>query len=281
MIVNGRQQQHIEIADRAFQYGDGCFTTMAFRQGGLEFFAAHIERLKWACKTLSINFDKWDELRRCIIDSLISTSDCVVKVTITRGEGGRGYNPEGAINPSFVITQHDIPAHYPLWQTDGIKLTISPIKLAIQPLLAGIKHLNRLEQVLVKQSLTQTGYDDAVVCDTQQHIVESSVGNLFWYKDTSWYTADLTESGVEGVMRNHVLAVMHNKGIACQVVKQEVTELFSAHEFFVCNSLMLLVPVVSLFDPINNKHQEFEVTQSKQLQHYMQQTIGTKALKIK
>lgn len=280
MIVNGRQQQYIEIADRAFQYGDGCFTTMAFRNGGLEFFAAHIERLKLACKTLYINFDKWEELRRCIVDSLTPSSDCVVKVMITRGVGGRGYNPEGAIHPSFVITLHDIPAHYPLWQTDGIKLTISPIKLAKQPLLAGIKHLNRLEQVLVKQSLAQTGYDDAVVCDTQQQIVESSVGNLFWYKNNTWYTANLSESGVEGVMRNHVLAVMQEKGIECQVVKQDLSELFSVNELFVCNSLMLLVPIVGLFDPINKKHQDFHVAQSKKLQHYMQQTIDSKALKI-
>ena len=179
MIVNGRQQQHINIADRAFLYGDGCFTTMAFRNGHIEFFSAHIERLKLACKKLYINFDRWSELERCIIGSLNPKVDCVVKVMITRGEGGRGYSPEGAVNPSFIITLHTIPSHYSVWQTDGIKLTISPITLACQPLLAGIKHLNRLEQVLVKQALAETDYDDAVVCDTQQKIIESSVGNLF------------------------------------------------------------------------------------------------------
>ena len=152
MIVNGRQQQLIEIADRAFQYGDGCFTTMAFRNGRLEFFDAHIERLKWACKTLYIDFTKWLELDRCILDSLKSTSDCVVKVIVTRGEGGRGYSPEGAVNPRFIITHHCIPSHYTCWQKQGISLTISPITLACQPLLAGIKHLNRLEQVLVSRN---------------------------------------------------------------------------------------------------------------------------------
>ena len=280
MIVNSRQQQHINIADRAFQYGDGCFTTMAFRNSHIEFFNAHIERLKLACKTLYIGFDKWSELERCLVDSLQPNVDCVVKVIITRGEGGRGYNPEGAINPSFIITHHVIPSHYSLWQTDGIKLTISPITLACQPLLAGIKHLNRLEQVLVKQALATTGYDDAVVCDTQQNIIETSVGNLFWYQDNVWYTPDLEGSGVEGVMRNQVLAVMLENGLECQVVKQNVSHLLNAQELFICNSLMLLTPVVSLFNPSLLQTKNYPISQTKQLQHYVRQAIDLQAIKV-
>jgi 4-amino-4-deoxychorismate lyase len=280
MIVNGRQQQHIEIADRAFQYGDGCFTTMAFRNGHLEFFDAHIERLKLACNTLCLDFNKWSELTTCIVESLKSTANCVVKVMITRGVGGRGYSPEGAVNPNFIITHHTIPSHYTLWQTQGIKLTISPITLASQPLLAGIKHLNRLEQVLVKHALAQTSYDDAVVCDIQQQIIETSVGNLFWYKDNVWYTPDLSKSGVEGVMRNYILKIMQEKEIECQVVKQDLSVLFSAQELFVCNSLMVLVPVLSLFNPINQQTKNYLVEQTKGLQHEVQRTINLKAIKV-
>jgi 4-amino-4-deoxychorismate lyase len=281
MIVNGRQQQHIDIADRAFQYGDGCFTTMAFRNGQLEFFEAHIKRLKLACKTLHIDFDKWSELENCIIDSLKSTADYVVKVMITRGEGGRGYNPVGAANPNFIITHHTIPSDYTLWQTKGVKLTISPITLACQPLLAGIKHLNRLEQVLVKQALAQTSFDDAIVCDTQQKIIETSVGNLFWYKDNVWYTSDLSESGVEGVMRNQVLTVMRGQGLECQVVKQDISTLFSVQELFICNSLMILVPVVSLFNPTNQQQTDYLVEQTKQLQLHIQHVINLEAIKVR
>ena len=280
MIVNGQQQQQISVADRAAQYGDGCFTTIAFRNGHLEFFNAHIQRLKLACETLYIDFDKWLELERCILDSLMSTADCVVKVMITRGEGGRGYSPEGAVNPSYIITHHTVPSHYPLWRTEGIRLTISPITLACQPLLAGIKHLNRLEQVLVKHALAATGYDDAVVCDTQQNIVETSVGNLFWYKNSAWYTSDLSESGVDGVMRNCVLAVMKEKGLECQVVQHDVSSIFSAQELFVCNSLMVLVPVLSVFNPINQQSKDYLVDKTKYLQHYVQHAINLKAIKV-
>ena len=280
MIVNARQQQLVKIADRGFQYGDGCFTTMAFRNGRIEFFDAHIERLKWACKTLYINFTKWSELDSCIRDSLTSSSDCVVKVMITRGEGGRGYSPEGAVNPCFIITHHCIPSHYTCWQTQGISLAISPITLACQPLLAGIKHLNRLEQVLVKQELSKTHYDDVVVCDTQHNIIESSVGNLFWYKDNAFYTADLSGSGVEGVMRNQIIRVIQQNRQLCHVVQQDVSVLFSAHEVFICNSLMKLVPVVSLFNPVNQQHKYYPVDQTKQLQHHIQQLINLEAIKV-
>jgi 4-amino-4-deoxychorismate lyase len=153
--------------------------------------------------------------------------------------------------------------------------------LACQPLLAGIKHLNRLEQVLVKQALAQTSYDDVVVCDYQQKIIETSVGNLFWYKDNVWHTSDLSESGVEGVMRNQVMAVMQKNGLECQVVKQDVSVLFSAQELFVCNSLMLLVPVVSLFNSINQQSTFYISEQTKQLQHDVQQAINIKAINVK
>ncbi|WP_339719925.1 aminodeoxychorismate lyase [uncultured Paraglaciecola sp.] len=279
MIVNGQQQRHITIADRALQYGDGCFTTMAFRKGHIELFDAHVARLKLACKTLCIDFDKWSELVDCVFDSLRSTSDCVIKVMITRGEGGRGYNPEGAVNPTYIISQHPLPPQYPLWQSKGISLTISPVTLAKQPLLAGIKHLNRLEQVLIKQKLTKTDFDDAVVCDTQQQIVETSAGNLFWYKENVWFTADLSESGVEGVMRNHIVAVMQEYGLECRVVKQDIRVLFSAQELFVCNSLMMLVPVTTLVDPNNQNAKRYVIDQTKHLQQYVLSGLPLKAIR--
>jgi 4-amino-4-deoxychorismate lyase len=202
-------------------------------------------------------------------------------VIITRGEGGRGYSPEGAIDPSYIITHHTIPLHYASWQSEGIKITVSPIMLACQPLLAGIKHLNRLEQVLVKQSLVKTSYDDVVVCDYQQKIIETSVGNLFWYKDNVWYTPNLSGSGVEGVMRNQVMALMQENGLECQVVVQDVSVLYSAQELFICNSLMSLVPVMSLFNPTNQQNQFYFTEQTKQLQHNMQQAINIKAINDK
>jgi 4-amino-4-deoxychorismate lyase len=280
MIVNGQPQQQIAIQDRAVQYGDGCFTTMAFRNGRLELFTAHIARLKLACAKLFIDFTKWSELEHCLVNCLDYKSNCVVKVIISRGQGGRGYCAQGTSDPSFIISQHLIPEHYSVWQKSGIKLTFSSITLARQPLLAGIKHLNRLEQVLIKHDLAKTDYDDAVVCDTQQNIIESSAGNLFWYKDNTWFTPDLSQSGVEGVMRNQVLAVMQEKGLDCQVVKQGVSVLFKAQYLFVCNALMGLIPVASLYDPQGQQSKNYQVQQIQELQQAVFQQINVEASEV-
>lgn len=281
MIVNGQQQQHITIADRGVQYGDGCFTTMAFRNGQIEFFDAHIERLKFSCKTLNIQFNKWTELTTCIFNSLQCVSACVVKVMITRGAGGRGYSPEGALEPNYIISQHPIPAHYAQWQNIGIKLTVSPIQLAKQPLLAGIKHLNRLEQVFIKQALLESDFDDAVVCDTQQNIIETSVANLFWYKDKHWFTADLSESGVQGVMRNQILTEMRQQGLECHIVNHDIRELFGAQELFVCNSLMTIVPVTCLVNPLNQQHKSYLKEQTTALKQILLAAIKRKAVSVR
>ena len=198
---------------------------------------------------------------------------------ITRGSGGRGYHPEGAVNPRFIITHHPLPTHYSDWQRKGISVTTSPIELALQPLLAGIKHLNRLEQVLIKQALAKTPFDDAIVCDTRQQVVESSMGNLFWYNKDVWYTADLSGAGVEGVMRNLVLDVMQQIGQEVLIVKQGIHTLFSAQEIFVCNALMKLVPITSVFDHMIQKRVSYPIKHCTQLQQHVHQAIKLKAEK--
>lgn len=280
MIVNGQAQQHIAIADRAVQYGDGCFTTIAFKNGCLEFLDAHIQRLKLACDRLYIQFNEWAELETCLIESLKNVDDCVVKIIISRGQGGRGYSPEGAHSTSYILTHHAYPSHYNQWQKDGIKLTHSSIQLARQPLLAGIKHLNRLEQVLVKQALATTAYDDAVVCDTEQNIVETSVGNLFWYQSNTWYTPDLSYAGVEGVMRNQVVAILNENNINQQQIVSVFDVLEDAEEVFVCNSLMGIVPVTCVYNPNTNQTINYKCQQTKQLQSMLQNLTTKEVTKL-
>lgn len=280
MIVNGQAQQHIAIADRAVQYGDGCFTTIAFNDGGLEFFAAHIQRLKLACNRLYIPFDAWQELQSSVIGSLKDTDDCVVKIIITRGQGGRGYCPNDANSATFILSHHPYPEHYLQWQKEGIRLTLSPVELARQPLLAGIKHLNRLEQVLIKQALLGSDFDDVVVCDTAKNMIEVSAGNLFWYKNNTWYTPDLGNAGVEGVMRNQILNVFNDKKLNHQQVIGYFDELTDAEEVFVCNSLMAIVPVASVFNPSNSRTVTYKFQQIKYLQTMVQNLRTKEAIKV-
>src|SRR5690606_31715668 len=113
------------------------------------------------------------------------------------------------------------------------------------PQLAGIKHLNRLEQVLVKQQQNSEVVDDLLVCDADGVMIETGAANLFWQQQGIWFTPELGQSGVTGVMRNLILEQMQQKGIAVQTVRVHYQQLVQAVEIYICNSLMKIVPVIS------------------------------------
>ncbi len=243
MIKVLKPNDHISANDRIASYGDGCFTTMRVESSVPQLLKSHIERLRWAAQRLSIQYQGWIELSNTIVEHAKSMSSGVIKVVISRGQGGRGYGTEGIIEANCYLSCHDIPVHYDAWRAQGIRLGVSEIKLAQQPLLAGIKHLNRLEQVLVKHQLQQMDVDDVVVLDSQSNIVECSASNLFWRSGNAWYTPNLSQCGVEGVMRNHIITLMHENNIEVNQVITDISAMEGCDEVFICNSVMKCVPV--------------------------------------
>jgi 4-amino-4-deoxychorismate lyase len=279
IIINGQFQDCIDVTERALQYGDGCFTTMAFTQGKLQLWSKHLARLQHNCQRLAINFNQWQALQDSAL-SLIAKAEYesgVIKIIISRGKGGRGYSPLNVTEPSYILSCHVLPVHYASWQKQGISLGLSPIKLAMQPLLAGLKHLNRLEQVLVKQALDLTEFEDALVCDTSGNIVEASAANVFWLHKGQWFTPSLENSGVEGVMRNEVCELLSTLSQPVTETKQKFTVDFAAEEMFICNALMTIVPVTSLSAPTFNQQWTFSTSKVVQLQSqlnsFMQSSI--------
>lgn len=246
MIVNGSSATQLAITDRATQYGDGCFTTMLVRDGKVEYWDAHLTRLQSTCERLLISSINWDELALHVSALAEQKTLGVLKVLISRGSGGRGYSPEGANTPVYIVSQHPFPAHYQDWQQKGIELNVSTITLAKQPLLAGLKHLNRLEQVLIKHELANDAFHDCLVLDTDDVIVETSVGNIFWYCENAWHTPSLNFSGVEGVMRNHIIHYLGSTQVPIHECREGLDTIQSASEVFVCNSLMGIVPVSAI-----------------------------------
>ena len=279
MIVNGVSQTYLPLGDRAIQYGDGCFTTMAYVDGHLEFYERHVARLKKACDVLGITFDAWAGVGESVAQALSehyalsatndsdknqSGRDCVVKILISRGAGGRGYSPAGCDSPIYIVSLHPMPAHYANWQDQGIQLGTSSVQLAKQPLLAGIKHLNRLEQILVKAELDSSPYVDALVCDTDHHVIETSVGNIFWQDKGVWFTPSLDASGVAGVCREQVLELFKRTTVEVKQVKYTIDQLLSVEQMFVCNSLMKIVPVTAINLP---NQQPIDLPVTDQIRH--------------
>jgi 4-amino-4-deoxychorismate lyase len=227
---------NVSSLDRSFNYGDGIFTTMQVKAGQIQLWPLHLARLQQAAKRLHFASIDWQQLAVAVQAAITKTSQ-VIKVLISRGEGGRGYSSLGVDQPHIYISSATLP-NYQDWQQQGISLGVAELKLAIQPALAGIKHTSRLEQVLIKQQLMQAPFDELLVFDQQDFVCEVSAANVFFYRQQQWYTPSLERAGVNGVMRQHLMQF-----IDAQQVNWTLEQLADVESMFICNALMEIVPV--------------------------------------
>jgi len=237
--INGQVQNVLSITDRAFSYGDGVFTTARISQGKVELFPLHIKRLIDSCQQLAIPLTDIEQIISEVEDVAQKFPLAVLKIIISAGQGGRGYSRAGIIKSNVIITVHDIPQHYTAWSKHGITLGDSDFKLGLNPMMKGIKHLNRLEQVLIRAELDERVEDDLAVCDINDHIVEASCANIFWLKDDKIFTPKLTASGVYGLIRGQLLTCLEH----VEIVTVDASALTEATSIFICNCVMGIVPV--------------------------------------
>jgi 4-amino-4-deoxychorismate lyase len=257
--VNGQQQSSIDISDRAIAYGDGLFTTAKIVDGQVQFLSAHINRLIEGCHYLKIDFSQ----RQALVDEIINVaqgfSTAVLKIIITAGSGGRGYSRKGVCGSQIIVSIHEFPRHYQTWTEQGISLVNGNIQLGLNPLLKGLKHLNRLEQVLIRDELDHAKADDLLVCDLNGFVVETSCANIFWLRDEQIFTPILDDAGVCGLYRLQVLSFDES----IQQVKEQSTELADISAMFICNSVMGIIPVKAFnnkplnIDPVMQYREKF------------------------
>jgi len=243
MIINGSLSQHVAIADRGFNFGDGHFTTIKMAAGQALLLDLHLARLQQACSVLAIEFKQWDELVAAITQQAQSLQDGVLKVTITRGEGGRGYGTLGCSSANWFLQYRSIPAQYSEWASVGIELMLCQYQQTVNPALAGLKTLNRLDQVMIKQELDANGMADGLVCSTDGYVIETSVANVFWVVGDKIYTPSTKRSGVEGVMKTHISGLLNKLGFKLEAEDYTVADVLVADEVFITNSVMEVVPV--------------------------------------
>ena len=160
MLINGERKKHIEVTDRGFQYGDGLFETIEVCNGQTVFLDRHLDRLKAGCDRLHIPFPNREVLcfeAATLVQQSISqqsgyqySNKAVLKLIVTRGSGGRGYCPPDLIQPTRVLSLHPFPDYPSTYQEQGIISRFCDTRLGLNPALAGIKHLNRLEQIMAR-----------------------------------------------------------------------------------------------------------------------------------
>lgn len=239
--VNGQQKTDISITDRGLAYGDGIFTTAKIINGKVILLDKHIDRLAHGCQRLKI----YAPSRQRLMDQLQSTAKsyslAVLKVIITAGDGGRGYSRLGLNDntTNLIIMVSDFPNHYQALAQRGIDLGDSKQQIATSSMLGGIKHLNRLEQVLLRAELDERIEDDLVVTNCQDNVIEATCSNLFYWFNEQLCTPDVSTSGVDGIIRQEIIA--NNPQVS--VCQTNLDDLKQAQAMFICNSLMGIMPV--------------------------------------
>ncbi|KHF26130.1 aminodeoxychorismate lyase [Solemya velum gill symbiont] len=246
MLVNGQQCDTVSLLDRGLQYGDGLFETIAVIGHEMPLWQRHYARLSSGCKRLAIEVPQEQQIRDEIQQEIFHHGEqsgrCVVKLIVTRGAAGNGYFPaEGDTQRIVILRQSAGFDHHD--REHGIDIHLCETCLASGSPHAGIKHLNRLEQVLAAREAESNNCREAVVCDSEGFVVEGVMSNIFWITGSEMFTPLLDGSGVAGVMREEVIAQAAVLGISCREVRVTPGELSGANAIFLTNAVNGIVPV--------------------------------------
>lgn len=246
VIVNGHMTDSVSSLDRGLLYGDGVFETIAVKQGKLEYWADHLERLHAGCESLKLqdlDVSSLEKDLQQILDADKSQEKFIVKIIITRGVGGRGYKP-GKQALTRIVQRFSWPVIPKSYVEQGVKVTLCDFRLSRQSRLAKIKHLNRLEQVLARSEWDDE-YQEGLVCDDNDNVIEATSNNIFFQIDGQLVTPDLSFSGVEGVMRKQIIEYCRSNSIAIEIRDIKLTEMSNIQAMFLCNSINMIWPVQS------------------------------------
>jgi len=247
IIVNGRQQHQIDVRDRGLSYGDGLFETIKVHAGTAKLWQMHIERLNNGCRRLNIPQPDLTALQRDI-DTVIAASgpNLVLKLIVSRGIGQRGYFYDGTESPTVIVMsapEYQVKADD--YQT-GVTAMICQTRLSDNVNLAGMKHLNRLEQVLARAEWRDPAIREGIMLDSAGFVVEGTMSNIFLEKDGMLFTPQLSRAGVCGVMRRKVIETLHPTPKPVCIKDVTESDLLAADSVAICNALLGVMPVTKI-----------------------------------
>lgn len=247
-LENGKLSSSVAIRDRGLAYGDGVFETIRVVAGNAEFLNEHLLRLQSGCERLAIPLDRL-RLQREIQQLLTANTFplAVLKITVTRGGQQRGYRymPDAEEN-RYLLLEEIAEAPFVRMQ-QGVKLAVCNHRLPDNPALAGIKHLNRLDNVLARAEWSDTHIDEGLMLDSGGRVIEGTMSNLFLVKAQQLITPDLQRCGVAGIMRQIVLENLAPAlGLVTSIRQVQLSDLQHCDEAFICNSLIGICPVLAL-----------------------------------
>ena len=246
----GERVGMLPIDDRAIHYGDGLFETIAIRQGKPRFWELHLERLLTGCARLGIPLPDpsalQEELATALAESDIDTAFATAKILVTAGSGPRGYLRAPDPATRVLVGVFAAEPGDGTWYSDGVRARVCQTRLGPQPQLAGMKTLNRLEQILARAEWSDPTIREGLMLDTDDRLICGTMSNVFVVVDQSLVTPAITRCGVSGVMRRHLLAELQRRDVNCEVRDIDLAEALAAAEIFITNSQLGILPLKQL-----------------------------------
>ena len=233
VLINGAKQSKISIFNRNVQFGDGLFETCVVENKKILFWTNHFARLNRGCEQLKIS--KVDEsvwlsdVKKAL--SLYSYDRCVVKLILSRGESLRGYGFKDDIKPVRAVIVLELQN---TTLNNLFSLEYCQSGYNSNPKLAGIKHCNRLEQVLARAGLKS---DEGIMLDENHNVISVTQGIIYAIHGNTLITPKLDKCGVEGTRRAIILDLAKLLGIKVKVDTLSAKELVQADEVFISNSI--------------------------------------------
>ena len=236
-LINGESDCGLSPLDRGFAYGDGVFRTLKVSQGLPDNWNLHYQKLEHDCGLLKISCPSSELLLSDIERLFTPEEEAIAKIVITRGIGPRGYMMPRTIVPTRIVIRENYP-DYPRVNFDqGVNLHLCKLRLSHQPRLAGIKHLNRLENVLARSEWSDSSVVDGVLLDQDDFVIECTMSNIFARLGDTLATPLLDKCGVAGVTRQRILDNATHMGYVPEVRPLPLAQLMQADEVIICNSL--------------------------------------------
>jgi 4-amino-4-deoxychorismate lyase len=243
-LVNGAPSTAVDVFDRGLAYGDGLFETLAIRHGRPCCWGEHLDRVRRGAARLRLPIPSATQLRADVAQVATEIERGVLKMILTRGPATRGYRPPEAPRPTRICFANDaVPDAARPERTPEAAVMVCRARLGINPQLAGIKHLNRLEQVLASAELAASGVDEGLMLDAEGFLVSGTMSNLFILDRHGLHTPLIDRCGVEGTARSLVLSTARAMDVPVQSRRLTLNELFSARAAFLTNAIFGIWPI--------------------------------------
>ncbi|MCA1925544.1 MAG: aminodeoxychorismate lyase [Thiobacillus sp.] len=237
ILVDGEPATAIDARDRGLAYGDGVFRTLKCLAGAPLWWRDQYDTLCRDCAALALPVPDDDTLRD-EVGRAAAGADCAVKILVTRGSGARGYTPPAASPPRRIVMASALPPMAQSGAPAEVSARLCSLRLAAQPRLAGIKHLNRLENVLARAEWDDPACFEGLLCDASGLLVGGTLSNLFWLEGNTLCTPPLDECGIAGVTRARLLRRAARLGLASRFERRPPAAILAADEVLIGNSLI-------------------------------------------